>query len=131
MTPAEQPEDDEERQVCCSGCLQIFPESQIHVIPCFNDSAEGYVTTFRCQQCWIPSIEETRTRLAGTENDDEIFSAAAFFQRRGMYIHEYLRGDPAAAVRKCVLTFVDMLRSKDLRIPIGRDIPLKTDIPRE
>jgi hypothetical protein len=131
MTPTEEPEDGEERQVCCSGCLQIFPESLIHVIPYFNDSVAGYVTTYRCEQCWIPSIEETRTRLADTKNDAEIISAAAFFQRHGIYIHEFLRGDPPSAVRKDVLRLIDLLRSEDLHISIGRDVPLKRDIPRD
>ena len=52
MTSAEEPEDQEERQVVCSGCLQVFPESLVHVIPHFNDSVAAYVTTYRCGECW-------------------------------------------------------------------------------
>jgi hypothetical protein len=48
MTSAEEPEDQEERQVVCSGCLQVFPEALVHVIPHFNDSVAAYVTTYRC-----------------------------------------------------------------------------------
>lgn len=32
MTSDEEAEDEEERQVFCSGCLQAFPESLVHVI---------------------------------------------------------------------------------------------------
>jgi hypothetical protein len=125
MTPADESEDDEERQVFCSGCLQVFPESQIHLIPYFNDSVNGYVTTYRCEQCWKPALDETRTRLASTKDEAEIFSAGAFFQRHGVYILEFLRGDPAPSVQKVVLGLIDKLRSDDLHIAIGRDIPLK------
>jgi hypothetical protein len=76
MTPAE---DREERQIFCSGCLQVFSESLVHVIPYFNSSVTGYVTTYRCEQCWLPSLEETRARLASTQDEAEIVSAAVFF----------------------------------------------------
>src|ERR1700728_4565117 len=88
----EKPED---RQILCSGYLQVFPESLVHVIPYFNSSANAYVTTYRCGQCWIPALEETRARLASTRDEAEIASAAAFFQRHGVHIHEFMRGDPA------------------------------------
>src|SRR5580704_1832496 len=63
MDRDEKPED---RQILCSVCLQVFSESLIHVIPYFNSSANAYVTTYRCEQCWIPALEATRTRLAST-----------------------------------------------------------------
>jgi hypothetical protein len=123
MTSAEKPEDQEERQVVCSGCLQVFPESLVHVIPHFNDSVAAYVTTYRCGECWIPSLEETRSRLATTQDEAEIVSAASFFQRHGVHIHEFMRGDPASDVQTILLRLIDLLRSEGLRIPIGRDIP--------
>jgi hypothetical protein len=120
MAPDEAPE---ERQILCSGCLQIFPESLIHVVPHFNSSASAYVTTYRCEQCWIAALEQTRTRLANTEDETEIFSAGAFFRRHGVYVHELLRGDPAPAVKRVLLQLINLLRSGGLKIPIGRDIP--------
>jgi hypothetical protein len=123
VTTAEEPEDQEERQIFCSGCLQVFSESLVHVIPCFNSSVDAYVTTYRCEQCWIPSLEETRTRLARTQDEAEILSAAAFFQRHGVYIHEFLRGDLPSHVQKILLRMIDLLRSEDIRISIGRDHP--------
>jgi hypothetical protein len=35
MTSAEEAEDQDERQVFCSGCLQVFSEFLVHVIPHF------------------------------------------------------------------------------------------------
>src|SRR5947209_723365 len=80
-----------QRQVVCSGCLQVVPESRIVVIPFYNGDSRGYVTTFRCDRCWSSSLGETRTRLRSTEDDAEIASAAAFFERHGIFIHEYRR----------------------------------------
>jgi hypothetical protein len=124
MTPAEEPEDPEERQIFCSRCLQVFPESLVHVIPYFNGSVNAYVATYRCEQCWIPSLEETRKRLASTQDDAEIASAGAFFQRHGVFIHEFVRGDPASVVQKILLRIIDLLRSEGVRISIGSDHPL-------
>jgi hypothetical protein len=115
----EEPEVREERQILCSGCLQVFPESLVHVIPYFNSDVNAYVTTYRCEQCWIPALEETRTRLAGTQNEAEIVSAGEFFQRHGVYIHEFLRGDPKPDVQKILLRMIDLMRSEGLRISIG------------
>jgi hypothetical protein len=120
MNPDEKPED---RQILCSSCLQIFSESLVHVIPYFNSSVNGYVTTYRCEQCWIPALEETRARLASTQDEAEIASAANFFQRHGVHIHEFMRGDPASVVRKILLRMIDLLGSEGLRLSIGRDHP--------
>jgi hypothetical protein len=121
MDPDEMPED---CQIYCSGCLQAFSESLVHVIPYFNIGVNAYVTTCRCEQCWIPALEETRTRLAGTQSEAEIASAGAFFQQHGVYIHEFMRGDPASVVQRILLRMVDLLRSGGVRISIGRDQPL-------
>jgi len=131
VTAAKDSEDSGERQILCSRCLQVFPESLVHVIPYFNSNVNAYVTTYRCEQCWIPSLEETRTRIAGTQNEAEILSAGAFFQRHGVYIHEFLRGDPNPDVQKILLRMIDLLRSEGLRISIGPDIPSPNPSPAE
>jgi hypothetical protein len=69
---------------------------------------------------WIPSLEETRSRLATTQDEAEIMSAASFFQRHGVHIHEFMRGDPASDVQTILLRLIDLLRSEGLRIPIGQ-----------
>lgn len=116
-------EDSEERQVLCSVCLQVFPESDIHVIPYFNSSAQGYVTTYRCGACWLPALEETRTQLATTEDEALITSAAAFFQRNGVFLHEALRGDPPPVVRPLLLRMIDLLQSETIRPKVSTVLP--------
>jgi hypothetical protein len=121
MGTAKKPND---RQILCSGCLQVVPESLVHVIPYFNGDVGGYVTTYRCARCWLPSLEETRTRLANTKDETEIASAAAFFERHGVILHEFKRGDPALVVRKMLGRMFDLLRSGAIRLSIGPAHPL-------
>ena len=112
-------ENAEERQVACSACLKIFSEHLVHVIPYYNNDAEGYVTTYRCGECWLPALAETRARLNSTEDEAEIASAAAFFERYGVFLHEFRRGDPLPVVRKMLVQMIDLLRSAAIRLPIG------------
>jgi hypothetical protein len=116
-------EDPEPRQVVCSGCLRVVPESSIHVIPYFNSDAQGYVTTYRCEACWLPPLEETRTQLATTEDEALITSAAAFFRRNGIFLHEALRGDPPLVVRPLLLRMIDLLRSEAIHPKVSTVLP--------
>jgi hypothetical protein len=108
-----------ERRVFCSGCLEVVPESRVHVIPFYNEDARGYVTTYRCDRCWLASLDETRTRLAATADEAEVASAVAFFERHGVVIHESRRGDPIVVVQRMLGALLDRLRSGALRLTIG------------
>jgi hypothetical protein len=116
METAEEPE---EREVVCSACFQVVAESFIHAIPYCNADAGGYVTTYRCEECRLPSLDETRARLERTEDETEIASAAAFFESHGVFLHEYRRGDPIPVVRKLLVQMLDLLRSGAVRPSIG------------
>jgi hypothetical protein len=109
----------EERAIVCSACLQVIAESFIHVIPYYNGEVGRYVTTYRCEACWLPSLEETRERLEGTEDETEIASAVAFFESHGVFLHEYRRGDAIPVVRKMLVRMIDLLRSAAVRPSIG------------
>jgi hypothetical protein len=69
----------------------------------------------------LPALEETRTGLASTQDEAEIASAATFYQRHGVHIHEFMRGAPASVVQKILLRTIDLMRSEVIRIPIGPD----------
>jgi GNAT superfamily N-acetyltransferase len=123
-------EESDERQVLCSGCLQVKAESEIHVIPRYNSSVGGYVTTFNCEQCWLPTLEETRGRINRTEDLAEIESLARLFQRHGVYLHEFLRGDSIAVVRKLLERMLGMVRDGTIKLSIGRTLdPAKEEEP--
>jgi len=72
----------------------------------------------------LPSLEETQGRLANTEDGTEIASAAAFFERHGVILHEFKRGDPLPVVRKMLGQMCNLLRSGAIRLSIGPTVPL-------
>jgi hypothetical protein len=117
----------EQRRIVCSGCFQIFPEPLIHVIPLFNDDVKEYVTTCRCETCWLPSLDETRTRIENTEGA-EIASLAEFFERHGVFLHEFRRGDPLPAVRALLERTIKLVRLGAIRLSVG---PLQPEIDAE
>ena len=108
-----------ERQIVCSACLQVVREYLIHVIPFYNGDVGRYVTTYRCERCWLPSLDETRARLELTVDETEIASAVEFFEQHGVILHEFRRGDPIAVVRKMLVRMIDLLRSEAIRPMIG------------
>ena len=112
-------------QVVCSACFQVVAEHLIHVIPAYNADVGAFVTTYRCEQCWLPSLEETQARLQTTEDEAEIASVAAFLESHGVFVHEFRRGDPLWLVRKILVRMMDMLRSGAIRPSIGPLAPLR------
>src|SRR5262245_36106129 len=108
------------RQVFCSGCFTVLLESKIHLIPCYNDALRNYVTTYRCESCWLDSIDETRERIELTESSSDIELAAEFFKRHAVFIHEYLRGDPPEDVKRALLRLIDLMKTGGLKLRIGK-----------
>jgi hypothetical protein len=54
----------------CSGCFTICSGPSAHVIPWWNDTAEDFLTTFRCERCWLKSLDETFGKI--TDWDDGV-----------------------------------------------------------
>jgi hypothetical protein len=108
----------EERQILCSRCFQVTPESSIRVIPCFNGDLGEYVASYRCEQCWQPSLEETRGRITSTEDMAEIKSLAIFFERHHVFLHEFRRGDPIAVVRTLLVRMLGLVESGAIKLSV-------------
>jgi hypothetical protein len=117
----------EERQVFCSGCYRVVRESEIHVIPFFNEDLFDYVTTYRCNDCWLAGLDDTEKRLQTTEELAEILRAAFFFERHTIFIAEFRRGDSLESVRPILLQLIGLLRSGGIRLAIGRTRPFSID----
>jgi len=120
-------DESDERQVLCSGCLEVKAESAIHVIPRYSSDVSGYVTTFNCDQCWLPTLGATRVRINGTEDLAEIESLAQFFHRHGVYLHEFLCGDPIADLRWLLGRMLGMVGDGTIKLSIGRSIEPTTN----
>ena len=112
------------RSVFCSGCYEVVPESGVKVIPWFNEEVDKFVTTYRCEACWIEALDDTSTRLAATEDEGHIASVAKFFETHGVVLLEYRRGDSMEVVRPLLLDLLRRLRSGSLKLSIGKTTPM-------
>ena len=114
----------DERAVLCSACLRVHPESAIRVFPRYNSDVGGYITNYTCEPCGMPSLQETRDRIRTTEDLVEIESLALFFHRHGVYVHEFLRGDPMAVVRILLDRMLVMVEAGDITVAFWLDEPM-------
>ena len=109
----------EERQFACSRCFAIAPESHIHVVPGFNETLGAYVTSYRCDDCWLPTLDETATRLAASDNEEEVASLCVFLERYGVFVFEFKRGDPLPVIKQILQQTIAMMKSGDIRLSAG------------
>jgi hypothetical protein len=119
----------EERRFACSRCFSIVPESGIHVVPAFNDAVGEYVTSYRCEQCWLPSLDETAARIVETEDEAEIASLCAFLERHGIFVFEYRRGDPVTVVQKLLAQTIVLMKSGSIRLSAGKIAEIEDPAP--
>jgi hypothetical protein len=99
----------------CSTCFKVVSQAHIHVIPWFNDSEGDYVTTFRCDDDWLSSLDETRAHfLAGVEHPQDRAKFVAFFERHQL---SGLDASDAAALRRDGLALLDKIRAKQIVLP--------------
>src|SRR5262249_30627544 len=111
------------RSILCSGCYEILPEPQIHVIPFFNGSVGDFVTTYRCGKCWLGALADTAARLRSAETLLQLAPLAAFFERHSVFVHAFRRGDPAEVVKRSLLQMLELMRTERLKLQIGPASP--------
>jgi len=75
-----------EPEYMCSRCYKVVSQAHVHVIPWFNDSMGEYVTTFRCDDDWLSSLDETRAHFSGLNSSD-----AAALRRDGLALLDKIR----------------------------------------
>jgi hypothetical protein len=112
------------RRAMCSACGGVISERGTTVVPSWNDELRDYVTTFRCRGCLAATLDAVRARLIDPARPDEVARVCEFFKRHGIFVHEYLRGDPIDVVRPLALHMVDLIGRGAMIIPIGETVPL-------
>jgi len=96
----------------CSKCLKLFPQAHIHVIPSFDDSMANYITTFRCDDDWLSSLDETRAHfLASVEHPQDRARFVAFFERHKL---SGLDASDPAVLRRDGLVLLDKIRARQI-----------------
>jgi hypothetical protein len=103
------------RRYVCSKCLRLVSLGQIHVIPFFYGELDDYVTAFRCESCWLPSLDETQRQfIAGVGAEAHRLKFVAFFDRYG--IHNLSTAD-SAGLSSDGLKLLQRLREGRLMLP--------------
>lgn len=91
----------------CSGCHTPTPNTEAHVIPYWNAIAESIFTTYRCNNCWIAAIDETRAAVR-SDNPNVISTFCDFLSRQGFTTDaENLRNAPVEQTRGTLLAILD------------------------
>ncbi len=109
----------EERQFACSRCFAIVPESHVHVVPGFNETLSAHVTSYRCDDCWLATLDETAARLTTSEDAEEIASLCVFLEHYGVFVFEFRRGDKLPVVKQILQQTIAMIKSGDIRLSAG------------
>ena len=115
-----------ERQLICSQCWSRGPESRIHVIPYFNNTVGRYVTAFRCDGCIDGALAETIARVTEVDGPVEIDTLGDLFRSHGVFVREWMRGDPLDRLRPAMVNVLASLRgaSVRLRLRLGTTAPV-------
>jgi hypothetical protein len=98
----------------CSGCMDTCTGDNAHVIPWWNELAEDYFTTFRCEKCWLTGLEETEQHVAefGEQSREEM---SDFLARHSLDdIAETVRNAPWADAKSKIEAFLKQLREKEI-----------------
>jgi hypothetical protein len=77
------------------------------VVPHWNETAESIFTTYRCNNCWIAAIDETREAVK-SDNPLVISTFCDFLSRQGFTTDaENLRKAPIEQTRATLLAILD------------------------
>lgn len=91
----------------CSGCYTPTPVAEGHVIPFWNQGVRRILTTYRCNNCWLAGIDETRAAL-NSGDADVIPSFCDFLAlQRFTKDAENLRVAPPDEARQMLLALLD------------------------
>ena len=92
----------------------------MHIVRGFNETLGAYVTSYRCDECWLPTLDETASRLATSEDEEKIASLCAFLERYGVFVFEFRRGDPLPAIKQILSRTIEMMKSGSIRLSAGK-----------
>lgn len=94
----------------CSGCHTPTSAAEIHVIPFWNSTVRRILTTYRCHNCWLGGIDETRSALLSGDAD-VIPSFREFLElQRFTKDAETLRASPPEEARATLLAILDAIQ---------------------
>jgi hypothetical protein len=100
----------------CSGCHTPCSGADAHVIPRWNPALRKVLTTYRCGNCWVQSLEELRGQVVS--GDEEVRASFWDFLARHGFTKdaERLRAAPAEEQEAVLLAIVDAVQDGRLML---------------
>ncbi|KIG12103.1 hypothetical protein DB30_02048 [Enhygromyxa salina] len=103
-------------ELMCSRCYTLCSGANAHVIPWWNEHAGDVFTTYRCEACWLESLDDTQRLVESAQFDDDVCDKfVAFFQRHEKTdVAARLAELPRAAVREALIEVLAQVRARAL-----------------
>jgi hypothetical protein len=99
----------------CSGCRNPCAGDDAHVVPGWNPVCEDFLTTYRCSNCWLQALNETRAKIRVL--DDELRTKFCnFLERHGFTDVDIVRQAPLAEASTMIGAFLNAIASEKLKL---------------
>jgi hypothetical protein len=92
-----------------SSCYTPCSGDNAHVVPRWRQDQRRIFTTYRCGNCWIQSLDETRAAVR-TGDADVVSSFCDFIERQGYTDVDVIRSAPPAKAKAYLLTILDAVQ---------------------
>lgn len=91
----------------CSGCHTPTINTEAHVIPYWNATVQSILTTYRCNNCWLPALAETRAAVQSGQMEP-LLTFCDFLSRQGFSTDaEKLRNGVPDETRATLLSIIE------------------------
>jgi hypothetical protein len=98
----------------CSGCHSPCSGADAHVIPRWNPTLRKVLTTYRCSNCWVTSLNELRAQV--TSGEAEVRASFWVFLARHGFTKDAqtIRVAPSEEQEATLLAILDAVQAKRL-----------------
>ena len=101
----------ESYSLMCSGCHTPCSGTDAHVIPRWNPAMGKVLTTYRCSNCWVASLDELRGQVVSGAPEVRA-SFWDFLARHGFSRDaDTMRGGPAEEQEATLLLIIDAVQT--------------------
>src|SRR6185436_9000466 len=96
----------------CSGCYSSCSGPEAHVIPWWNADQQSIFTTYRCENCWLASLDDSQQAI--NSKDPRVVASFCDFLARQGYEKDAnaIRSASTEQAREFLLAVLDAVREK-------------------
>lgn len=99
----------------CSGCYSSCSGPDAHVIPWWNADVQSIFTTYRCEKCWLASLDESQ-QAVNSKDPKVVASFCDFLARQGYEKDaDAIRSASPEQACELLLAVLDAVREKRIQ----------------